>query len=44
LKRTLKDQEFNSNIGIEEAIVSVWNAFTFNERQGVLHNYASHDA
>jgi hypothetical protein len=41
LKRVLKDREFNSSDGIEEATTKVWNGLTFDEMQSVFHNCMS---
>jgi hypothetical protein len=39
LKGILKDREFHSHDGIEETITMAWNDRTFNEVQGVFHNW-----
>jgi hypothetical protein len=41
LKGVLKDREFSSSDGIEQAITNVWDELTFNEVQSVFHNWMS---
>jgi hypothetical protein len=41
LKRVLKDHKFNSTDETEEAITKVWNEFTSDKGQSVVHNWMS---
>jgi hypothetical protein len=41
LKGVLKDHDFNSSDEIEEVTTKVWNRLTFDEVQGVFHNWMS---